>query len=174
VQSRAWVFQERYLARRTIGFAASGMYWTCRTLRREETGRYSSSSEEDIDSIINAIKSPKVLESTIPGLSGTLRIPRYNDVYDRYFLWASFIEQYTSSAITKPRDRLPALAGLVGEIASKTQQRSYAGIWERAPTMCLSWQACNSEDLNFYRAPSWSWYVVWGLRCLVFQYNISQ
>ena len=153
LSSRAWVVQERLLARKSIAFATTGMQWSCRSVLLEESGRPSYSATENIGAILDRLTTK--VESAVVTQVGQ-SIDTHNQ-YGAYELWYRVVEQYTGCAITKFTDRLPALAGIVGQIALQTQQKYYAGVWEHCLIPGLLWQTLSATDLDYYRAPSWSW-----------------
>ncbi|KAK4122253.1 hypothetical protein N657DRAFT_657114 [Parathielavia appendiculata] len=81
------------------------------------------------------------------------------------------VEEYTQRAITRPSDRLPAMAAIMRRIAKARGWSPLYGMWADAPVDSLGWRAKKwdgpvSRHLRrvhpgFY-APTWSWASVEG------------
>jgi hypothetical protein len=53
---------------------------------------------------------------------------------------AAVIKNYTSRNITDPLDRLPALAGIIGELEKVWVDKCIAGLWNKSFLEHLLWQ----------------------------------
>jgi hypothetical protein len=80
--------------------------------------------------------------------------------------WHDLVESYSRLSITYDSDRLPALSGLVKQMARKRPSATYlAGLWEDSIAIDLLWTksrgstqpASSSNDVTKWIAPSWSW-----------------
>ncbi|RSL91073.1 hypothetical protein CEP52_014360 [Fusarium oligoseptatum] len=164
--TRAWVFQERMLARRTIYFAASELVWECRSkidcecsemMMRERSGQ-ASSVKTHYHYVFN----------------------RCTDLA-RFDIWHDIAAQYSSRAITHHRDRLPALASIAKQVNNHGEcvclGRYLCGIWEQTLPDGLLWSAdyqsatqvpngTNDEATHIRSTntsiPSWSWLSIEG------------
>ncbi|CZR69448.1 uncharacterized protein PAC_19348 [Phialocephala subalpina] len=152
---RAWAVQERYLSRRTIFFDDSQTFWACQQVSATEDGQesYALRHRASISSLTRFM-SPEKASSRIAN-------PLNTDSQDvlPYWRWYAMVCSYMDCDITKKSDRLPALAGLATEIAMRTKEKYYAGLWEHGLIEGLAWQCFKRQprDVPQYRAPSWSW-----------------
>ncbi|RAL58839.1 hypothetical protein DID88_009149 [Monilinia fructigena] len=84
--------------------------------------------------------------------------------------WHKILRLYTRRELTKPRDRLIALSGIVDYFARTWSLRSnyLAGLWRHELPYCLLWYNVNGQANKpavrpiSYRAPSWSWAAIDG------------
>ncbi|KAL2072773.1 hypothetical protein VTL71DRAFT_12116 [Oculimacula yallundae] len=120
--SRAWAYQERMLAPRTL---------------------HDSSTSRLKEKIARAVEQRAPIEDT-------------------YSVWKDIVEEYSSLALTKESDRLPALSGLASLFLQKLGSLYLAGIWEDDLVSGLLWSriedrgvACSREISS--NIPSWSW-----------------
>ncbi|KAK0642919.1 heterokaryon incompatibility protein-domain-containing protein [Cercophora newfieldiana] len=167
--SRAWVFQERLLSRRTLHFGASEMLWECRTDCFCECSRIgdahalsarnlnSASLAQDLDGFeSNArengtrfIRPKKVLFFDVcAGISNPLDF------------WLRAVEEYSFLYLSHERDRPFALVGIAERISRLTGDVYFAGLWLADLPRALVWSPCRSKKV--FRAtnkgiPSWSW-----------------
>lgn len=168
--SRAWVFQERLLAKRTIYFTAHELVWECGTCLECECG---------------ALQDPKTPWAEFePGESVKTEY-RYSvnqgSESDRIQLWRYIVSQYSARAITYHTDRLPALSSIAKQIDSGEGVRLgryVCGMWEKSLPLHLLW---HSEHKDYFsrlprggsyipthmrstdrRIPSWSWLSIEG------------
>jgi hypothetical protein len=81
-----------------------------------------------------------------------------------YHVWYKAVRMYTERDLTFPKDKLPALAGLVSRVHEITNDDYLAGHWRRELERSLFWGTdtlCGSKGhparVKEYRAPSWSW-----------------
>lgn len=76
-----------------------------------------------------------------------------------YLLWRNLIQGYSSCALTKPEDRLPAFAGIAKLFQEITGDEYLAGLWRSRFLDGLDWRVREpqSDTTRSYRAPSWSW-----------------
>lgn len=80
--------------------------------------------------------------------------------------WGFIVAEFTSRAITKASDRLPALAGLAATYARTTGRSTYlAGIWWEDLPGALLWSARWTDDSSVGQldAPSFTWISTDGL-----------
>jgi hypothetical protein len=137
--SRAWVFQERHLAPRTLHFHPSELVMECRAgLRCECTG---------LDSFT----------------SNPLR--NFDDM--SFASWSAVVEEFSRLKLTYQTDRLEALTGVAKVFWEKLGCRYLNGIWEGDLAKGLLWNVtrCEAFDVSSDRvrrqgkevAPTWSW-----------------
>jgi hypothetical protein len=154
---RAWVFQERLLAPRTIVFHHEELVWECAKATWCECGEINSSS------------TPSAIGYDELYLKGRLTRLNFNAdgiVYSKehmFSFWMDAVERYSLLSLTKESDRLPALAGLAQRLSKRFSCRYLAGMWEEDLARNLLWsrdpwretRSCN--DLSDYCTPTWSW-----------------
>ncbi|KAK4038553.1 heterokaryon incompatibility protein-domain-containing protein [Parachaetomium inaequale] len=138
MSARAWIWQERLLAGRTVFYTRSGLKFECR--------RHS------------------VWEGFGPGVSGHSWSAQLDNVSHR--TWRGLVVEYTSRSITRPSDRLPAVESVMQRIAEKRGWTALScGMWANdALVESLAWQAetdgfdhpiCRMNPEHY--APTWSW-----------------
>jgi hypothetical protein len=81
---------------------------------------------------------------------------------DPFMDWMDIVEAYTRCALTKEKDKLPAIEGLVKIFERRGCGRYCAGLWENDFVHQLLWcvddmRDNSAERPSIYRAPSWSW-----------------
>ncbi|RMZ90127.1 hypothetical protein DV736_g2650, partial [Chaetothyriales sp. CBS 134916] len=138
---RAWVFQERALAKRTLHFTRNELLWECQQMCCSEVF-------------------PKGLPATMRG------VVRDGDVFDkrvhhqRHGNWASLVQQYSRGRLTYSGDKLLALSGLARQYMQKNRLRSsdyVCGMWKGMLPQGLLWRVDRGIRPKKWRAPSWAW-----------------
>lgn len=137
LSSRAWVFQERFLAPQTLRFGRSELSWECRTKIAFEASPLDPSAN---------------INNPLSGFSTGL--PREDWVGN----WYMIVSRYSKGNLTVPSDKLTALAGIAKLFSRSSGRRYYAGLWENVPLRQFLWEAAvPAEEIKVYRSPSWSW-----------------
>ncbi|XP_044719003.1 heterokaryon incompatibility protein (HET) domain-containing protein [Hirsutella rhossiliensis] len=147
LQNRGWVFQERFLAPRVLYFAHHQLLWECFTSHRCE-----------------------VFPQGIPTHWSSADAGKMS--YDTLRLWTDLVQQYSHCQLSKPSDKLFAMAGIAKLFQETTGDEYLAGLWRsRLPAM-LDWRVHVPQPRQNleHMAPSWSWASVGGL---VRPYGIS-
>jgi Heterokaryon incompatibility protein (HET) len=154
LSGRAWCFQERFLARRTLHFTNEQIFCECRVRTVSEAW----------------------LEG-IPAFMSTSKDRRFPADRDTLDAWFRAVSLYSEASLTFSKDKLVAISGIARHIASKNSDKYVAGLWLRNFEAQLCWQTEGSARnyRNFprpgiyysldadskanvpYRAPSWSW-----------------
>lgn len=129
VSSRAWCFQERVLAPRTLHFSKAQLFWDC-----------------------NSKFEAECFPSVFPG-SDYIWLQKK----DLGSHWSEMIYQYTGCKLSDPNDKLIAFAGVIKRMEQQLQDKCYAGIWESNVETNLLWCYFRPKPVHEYRAPSWSW-----------------
>lgn len=147
---RAWIVQERILSPRVLYFAAERMWWECNTHSRFECLHYPLEN----GSLNN--KSPERIAPHKVSLTS------FTTLDDEYDYWYRIVTAYSSCALTKPGDKLPALSGLASRMRKRTGDVYLAGLWRTDLGRGLLWNVRSFFDGSVYvnnssRAPSWSW-----------------
>jgi hypothetical protein len=147
LNNRAWVFQERFSARRVLHVGSHQAIWECREMDASEmfpaglhviatAGSITKSSHHDL------------FTDPLVELAGN---------------WRSMVEKYTKCGMTKPTDKLVAFNGIVQAIVKNRGGRCVAGVWEQNLAFDLCWFRFDEMEELFpisetsFRAPSWSW-----------------
>lgn len=137
ISSRAWTWQERLLAARTVFFTDAALKFECRC--------------------------HSVWEGRGKDLSG----PSWSAQLDNMtpVAWRGLVEEFTARDITRPSDRLPAMDAVMKRIEKSTGWSSFWGLWTNAFAEGLVWQpdtpeysgkrACRMNQGHY--APTWSW-----------------
>ncbi|KAF8860606.1 HET-domain-containing protein, partial [Acephala macrosclerotiorum] len=141
---RAWVFQERYLARRTIHFSAEQIFCEC---------RYHIACEGWPEGA-----------PVRPADPDDIPFPSERNMGDPEE-WRNIIQLYSRARLTYSKDKLVALSGVARQFQSVTGDQYVAGLWRTGLEVYLCWRVERSETLNpapepetsLYQAPSWSW-----------------
>jgi hypothetical protein len=142
LSSRAWVFQEVFLAPRTLYFAPQQLVWEC----------------------ISA-KACEVFPDTFD--DGALTMPNFrigiwnSPTTSVAHKWISIVMQYSDKHVTFRRDKLIALSGIAHLFAAKFGTTYLAGMWKEELLIQLTWFA---REPSSHKAggfmPSWSWAAV--------------
>ncbi|KAF7569443.1 HET domain containing protein [Pyrenophora tritici-repentis] len=144
LNKRAWVMQERVLAKRTIHFSADQTYWEC------GEGVYYTpvfSSQRKVYFSLDPSFPDRLLKS---GKERTVEFIHF------------LFENYSKRGLTKDTDRCVAVSGLEARIARALECNSRHGIFQKHLHRNLLWQASNREMEriaydNDQHIPSWSW-----------------
>ena len=127
--TRGWVFQEEYLARRTLLFTRQEIQWMCREVSACECGFTSSERGEGLC---------EELKSTD---------------------WTDIVEEYSVRELTFPSDRLPALAGIAQVYKQRNPEcgTCICGLWHGMGLLSLLlWQVTVPvERCPKSSCPSW-------------------
>jgi hypothetical protein len=144
--SRAWVFQERHLAPRTLHFhptemimeCKSGLFCECSGLNKLGRSRRKSL---DVNLLENTDKTS------------------FDD-------WFEVVEEYSRLRLTRESDRLVALIGVATGFQNFFKCGYLAGLWQNDIARGLLWDVANYHSVNAEKkhhrsqdpfAPSWSW-----------------
>ncbi|KAK2778616.1 het domain-containing protein [Colletotrichum kahawae] len=158
LSTRAWAFQERLLSPRTLHFAPSEMAWECRSICSCEC---SATNEPRAILAGSLLKGSKALDlapvdETDPQSAYNVEAAWRRDI----------VEEFTRLDLTRPTDRLPALAGLAARAAKSRPGDQYmAGVWRRSLAADLLWHITGeraSHRIVCDNMPTWSWASVTG------------
>ncbi|KAG7414069.1 hypothetical protein Forpe1208_v008295 [Fusarium oxysporum f. sp. rapae] len=157
LQSRGWVFQERFLSPRILHFAERQIGWECGEVsalelfpKRVPPGLLKESRSAVIDSLLSR------------------KPPTNENLIDFRRCWDDTIHKYTQTNLTFSNDKLIAFAGVAKAIEGIQNDTYLAGLWKSAFIYQLAWTRTSYDaikkplDLASGRAPSWSWLSVDG------------
>lgn len=149
---RGWVCQERLLSPRVLHFGPDEITWECFGQRRCECG--------ETTHLLNEIKKDKLLE-----YSNQLSLQQ--DIRRVGNFWRRVVIQYTNLFLSKPKDRLYALHGILQKVGAARRKASddvyLAGLWKNTLAFDLLWYVnseCSSGSRTrgqLAKAPTWSW-----------------
>jgi hypothetical protein len=148
LSNRAWTFQERYLALRTLHFTAEQIFFECRK--------------------------HIVCESYPDGMPAEIEKTSFPRTISVPTSWAMVVHHYSRAQLTYSKDKLIALSGVARQFHERTRDEYLAGMWRTNLEEQLCWtvdapQPSKSHP-DIYRAPSWSWASIdgpfdWGKHC---------
>lgn len=160
IHRRAWVLQERLLARRIIHFGQGQLLWECRehtALEMYPTGLPK----------ISALQSRSRFKSLDPG--SPINQQRFAST-DREtvakHLWHHVSKEYSRCLLTYLRDKSVALAGVVKVFEAILEDEYIHGVWKKDLAHQLLWRTQDSmyppqnrlyKVQRAYALPSWSW-----------------
>ncbi|KAF2973184.1 hypothetical protein GQX73_g416 [Xylaria multiplex] len=171
---RGWVFQERFLAPRVIHFGPEQVLWECASLDACEA--FPRGLPEIVESPrhtgfkrLDFLFKNHFREGHLPEKGQLLSMSEEDLLYQ----WCEIVQAYTRTSITKPSDKLIALAGVAQLISPSddttdvTIPKSYvAGLFKKHLLLMLEWHSDGHmyslpgpvrSRPPHYRAPSWSW-----------------
>jgi hypothetical protein len=139
LDTRGWIFQERFLAPRTLYFTPHQLYWECVSRKACETF---PDSFQDGASTLPAIK---IDYWNRPDVTVAQR-------------WGTTACEYSGKTTTFPRDRLIAFSGIARLFATKFGTTYLAGLWKEDLIVQLAWLALKPSNVEVRGSiPSWSW-----------------
>jgi hypothetical protein len=162
--SRAWVYQERSLARRTLAFANASVSWSCDEHSLNERPGWCGVSPGGL-----RMTQHKVVE-TMTDISqiGAVEQLAQNlfQAFDKR--WSETVANYSFCNLTKHTDKLVAISSVAREMANTKvlqNHRYLAGFWDIGLLSQMGWITIFGEKTlprarvgeEGYVAPSWSW-----------------
>ncbi|KAF6220992.1 hypothetical protein HO133_002673 [Letharia lupina] len=146
LSQRAWVFQERHLARRIFHFTEREMFWECCS----KAPYFASETFPNGAPRFYNKRNMLLKDSTITPLRPAIEI---------HELWGDLCEMYSEKKLSNPTDKLVAISGLAKEFQKLLPDDIYfSGMWWSTFPLCLRWKSRGrpiQEEL--LEAPSWSW-----------------
>ncbi|WYZ40449.1 hypothetical protein EsH8_IV_000790 [Colletotrichum jinshuiense] len=172
LNSRGWVVQERFLARRIIHFSRAQMYWECLEHSRCEADPDGRLGLVGMDVRTREYKATlrKIIEHSTP---------RPEDRHPAGWMyseqgwptprgcWRIMVKLYSGCDLTEEDDRLIAISGVAKRFEEFYANDKYlAGLWKQALHTDLMWESNAFQCAPVRRgggvAPSWSWASVRG------------
>ncbi|KAK3333074.1 heterokaryon incompatibility protein-domain-containing protein [Cercophora scortea] len=166
VNTRAWAVQERLLAPRVLHFGKRQLAWEC--FDKDAAEIYPAGLPQHLTKLPGArfkCLDPNVFHE----LKTRVGITDAGETPTAYLLWSRLVDVYSECALTFPKDKLIACAGLAKRMAPILQDEYIAGMWRRYLEGELLWIVPgaqvpgSSSRPKEYRAPTWSWASVDGL-----------
>ncbi|KAK4173055.1 heterokaryon incompatibility protein-domain-containing protein [Triangularia setosa] len=181
LSTRAWCLQERYLPVRALQYGTRQTYWECQSMRASEDGYLCLLGTEEQGGHIQRLVRTANLPVSVFARGEYREAHTEPDGMYNWFHWYQMVQDYTARDISKPTDRLPAIAGLAKAVVKekgkddaglmKKMENGYmAGLWKSAFLEGLFWckatgsigQRQQLTPPEEYVAPSWSWASVLG------------
>jgi hypothetical protein len=144
LSKRAWVLQERCLAKRTLHFTRNELLWECQQMCCSEVF-------------------PKGLPATM-GTPATSEGKEYFNKrvhHQRHGNWVQLIRMFSEARLSYSGDKLLALEGLARQYMTRNRLRATdycMGLWRTQMPQGLLWRVAEGgRRPTKYRAPSWTW-----------------
>ena len=156
LSQRAWVFQERHLARRILHFTETEIFWECCAKTRYFASE-TFARGAPLNSVFNS--KPKLQSESVLKQSASST----EEIYD---LWEDICQMYSEKHLSHQGDKLVALQGLAKEFKDLLPSDEYfAGMWLSRLFESLLWEVEKPPGpirRQVDVAPSWSWASVSG------------
>jgi hypothetical protein len=150
LDTRAWTLQEAMMSSRIMYFGRTGVQWECR----------SSHWDLILDHNAETPPGPRLPSHLFPDKHEAGKLSNFALAK----VWKTLVEDYSSRALSFPGDRLPALAGIAGEIQKSLGKEDVylAGMWKTFLINQLGWykrfdSRSNQHENRSSECPSWSW-----------------
>ena len=160
LDGRGWCLQEYLLSPRLLYFSHWNVEWQC------QHGEVQLVHE---DLFGDKKKAPHSATFRLPpGLFGKATASDVLDKYGRHlgngevwdrsrlFMWRQVVEEYSKRGLTVRSDKLPALAGIAGELAHLWKYEYMFGMWKELFPWLVGWTAA-TPGKRVGQIPSWSW-----------------
>ena len=142
LSKRAWVLQERCLAKRTLHFTRNELLWECQQMCCSEVY-------------------PKGLSAFVGAAVQEGKESFHKRTHhQRHGNWNQLVNMYSRGRLTHSSDKFPALSALARQYMTRNRLREtdyMAGIWKSQLPHALLWRVEQGRRPSRYRAPSWSW-----------------
>ncbi|OCL05672.1 hypothetical protein AOQ84DRAFT_274366, partial [Glonium stellatum] len=139
---RAWAFQERFLAPRTIHFTADRILCECE------------------EQVVCELWPEGIPEELYPSKS---RFPKGACSTE----WSRALQIYSRAHLTYSKDKLVAISGVARHFQKQNHDQYIAGLWRKNFVRQMCWavdmkideeiKPCVDAKTNLYQGPSWSW-----------------
>lgn len=140
---RAWTFQERCLAKRTLHFTRTELLWECQQMCCSEVF-------------------PKGLPATMSAPAGKESVEFFHKRthHQRHGNWHQLVNLYSRGRLSYTSDKLLAVSGLAKQymVRNRLRESDYVvGLWRPQLPQALLWRADRGKRPAKYRAPTWTW-----------------
>lgn len=152
--SRAWVLQERLLARRNISFTRDLVYFECARTITSQIDEVLSLQSAGFRAVYHTWKGQTFSPFSMRKLA---------DDQDPNQCWRHIVWYYSRCELTKPADKLVTLSGVARAFHAHIKSDYVAGMWKNTIIRDLAWERDHDTDEDVapedagYLAPSWSW-----------------
>ncbi|KHO01395.1 Heterokaryon incompatibility [Metarhizium album ARSEF 1941] len=163
---RGWSLQERELSPRVVHYCRDTIRWECRESRATIEFPWCDAASFDVGRLLDGASFTRPTLIGVPNVSSK----PLSFVTKQRLSWFELVDRYTSRALTKQTDILPAFSGIARSIAATTSDEYLAGLWKSYFGHCLLWASNWHVGRGFrqhsrpadHLAPSWSWASVKG------------
>ena len=143
LSKRAWAFQERCLAKRTLHFTRNELFWECQQMCCSEVF-------------------PKGLPATMGPPSSQEHEEFFSKKihHQRHANWHQLVKVYSPKRLTYSSDKLLAITGLAKQYMARNRLHAsdyLAGLWKPQLPHALLWRVEKGRRPKRYRAPTWAW-----------------
>ncbi|KIW26404.1 uncharacterized protein PV07_09501 [Cladophialophora immunda] len=143
LNKRAWAFQERCLAKRTLHFTRNELFWECQQMCCSEVF-------------------PKGLPATMGPPSSQESVEFFSKKihHQRHGNWHQLVKMYSPKKLTYSSDKLLAIQGLAKQYMAKNRLHTddyLVGLWKPQLPHALLWRVEGGRRPTKYRAPTWTW-----------------
>ncbi|KAH7406314.1 heterokaryon incompatibility protein-domain-containing protein [Phaeosphaeria sp. MPI-PUGE-AT-0046c] len=163
IDSRGWIFQERFRAFRTLRFGITQTIWECPYGSKVDGGDHYAE--------IPSFSTPEYSESKFTGTPTDQHYPyalgdpnHVLKLEEALGTWQYMVQEYSERTLTESTDRLPAFAALAkafGTYLRRGPEEYLAGLWAFDICMQLRWRRPSyvpkSPWCNKRYGPTWSW-----------------
>jgi hypothetical protein len=152
---RAWTFQEHLLSPRVLIFGTGGPMWQCQSRNLQSIIPSDKFFTTDLSRLPETLFRAEPLscwaENTFTSAAAVLQW--------QHLLWKFLVQNYSARKISYASDRLPAIAGVVSELAHIWEDRCDFGIWNANLCQQLLWFVIDprAERDLVPNVPSWAW-----------------
>lgn len=137
LNKRAWVLQERFLSSRTMHFSYTQVFWEC---CEEQTGEIFGQAEPGWEQHFGSNYQQGDKSHYLKRQFSTPRPQTDQQFLDAvYDGWYRSLSTYSRCAVTKEKDKLVAIQGIVQRVARATGDRFVAGLWQNRFLEGLLW-----------------------------------
>ncbi|KAJ2982292.1 hypothetical protein NUW58_g6476 [Xylaria curta] len=168
LDSRAWAFQERMMAPRTLRFTGDDLVWECRETQMCQRCTDDAVRSPQISVRTKALNYKEVFSSLQQDLGGDpsafLRLHglktalRDSSIRFRFHIfWKRILEDFNLTNLSYDDDKLCALAGIAEFPRRQLGYEASFGLWHPFPRDELLWCANSRRYNSLERFPSWSW-----------------
>ncbi|KAH9885804.1 heterokaryon incompatibility protein-domain-containing protein [Cubamyces lactineus] len=166
INKRAWCLEERLMSPRKLVYASDTLQYHC------QTGTTAMG-----DAVVRVQVAERLQNiAFMPDAEVLPTVAGWNAGRWKLFSgeWADVLLNYTRRAVTKPKDKLTALAGVAEQfhgvlrhagdvgVTALTSSRYLAGLWEPTLLNDLLWKRgvevpLTARPSQYYLGPTWSW-----------------
>lgn len=143
LETRAWTYQERILARRYLSFNKRELHWECESNWHCECGESEWQGNGAHEFSMRQLFTAKLSKAEV------------------YQVWRNtIIRLYSGRLLTVASDRLPALSAVTQVFQKRLGDTFLAGLWREDMINGLCWAASIGREKGAVlssQAPSWSW-----------------
>jgi hypothetical protein len=168
LSTRAWTLQESLLSPRVLYFGNRDVTWKCLS---ELVNITKVNADYDKFDTYEYRRHPPFLDNFLFPDAEMFSRTTTRDTSDRfmerskggltqYGVWTYIMEDYSRRSLSVQADRLPALAGIAGELQKMWQDTYIVGMWRKCFLQHLGWRAYDDRGAKLAtnsQSPTWLW-----------------